>query len=267
MKFLTFTGMSRSGNHGVIRWLVAHYEEAGYGVYFYNNTVPLFLEHVNFIMPHVDRSVKKAFIVSFEDVQINQRFSKLTASADHNILLNVISEEQVRDCFGDRLKSLERLSFKQTKRAFAYDPVCSLLSAEPHVMEKYRSKFYSLKRASVPQGYDAYFHVRFDLLVDHEVSKAILAVLESYDSSLGTVHMNRHIFGRKGLFGDIFQVMDHETLIFMQAFYDRLFDPDYLGLDIPKVPERVLMHYFRKEAPGKKLAEIPCRVKLNRSRS
>jgi hypothetical protein len=87
MKFLTFTGMSRSGNHGVIRWLVAHYEEAGYGVYFYNNTVPLFLEHVNFIMPHVDRSVKKAFIVSFEDVQINQRFSKLTASADHNILL------------------------------------------------------------------------------------------------------------------------------------------------------------------------------------
>lgn len=87
MKFVTFTGMSRSGNHGVIRWLVAHYEEAGYEVYFYNNTVVAFLEHLNFLVPNLDKSVKKVFLVSLEDVHINQRFSKLSAVADHNILL------------------------------------------------------------------------------------------------------------------------------------------------------------------------------------
>ena len=79
--------MSRSGNHGVIRWIVSHYEENGYTVHFYNNTVTPFLEHLNFIIPHVDKSVKKVFLVSFEDIVINERFSKLSSIADHNILL------------------------------------------------------------------------------------------------------------------------------------------------------------------------------------
>lgn len=87
MKFITMTGMSRSGNHGLIRWIVAHYEEAGYSVHFYNNTVVAFLEHINFIMPDVDRSTKKVLLVSLEDVIINERFSKMSALADHNILL------------------------------------------------------------------------------------------------------------------------------------------------------------------------------------
>jgi hypothetical protein len=87
MKFVTFTGMSRSGNHGVIRWIVAHYEEAGYEVCFYNNTVVAFLEHLNFLVPSLEKSSKRVFLVSFEDVHINQRFSKLSAVADHNILL------------------------------------------------------------------------------------------------------------------------------------------------------------------------------------
>jgi hypothetical protein len=102
MKFITMTGMSRSGNHGFIRWLTAHYEEAGYSVYFYNNTVVAFLEHLNFVMPHVEKSVKKVLLVSLEDVAINQRFSTLSSSADHNILL-------VRDpanLFASRLKGL-----------------------------------------------------------------------------------------------------------------------------------------------------------------
>lgn len=87
MKFVTMTGMSRSGNHGVIRWIVAHYEEAGYSVHFYNNTVVAFLEHLHFVMPHTDPSVKKVLLVSLEDVPINQRFSRLSSVADHNILL------------------------------------------------------------------------------------------------------------------------------------------------------------------------------------
>ncbi len=103
MKFITMTGMSRSGNHGFIRWLIAHYEEAGYAVHFYNNTVVAFLEHLHFVMPHVDKSAKKVLLVSLEDVAINQRFSTLSSSADHNILL-------VRDpanLFASRIKGLQ----------------------------------------------------------------------------------------------------------------------------------------------------------------
>lgn len=87
MKFVTVTGMSRSGNHGLIRWLVAHYEESGYSVHFYNNTVVAFLEHLDFVMPDVDRSTKRVLLVSLEDVAINERFSKMSARADHNVLL------------------------------------------------------------------------------------------------------------------------------------------------------------------------------------
>lgn len=87
MKFVTMTGMSRSGNHGIIRWLVGHYEEAGYSVHFYNNTVVAFLEHLHFMMPDVDRSTKRVLLVSLEDVAINERFSNMSSLADHNILL------------------------------------------------------------------------------------------------------------------------------------------------------------------------------------
>jgi hypothetical protein len=87
MKFITMTGMSRSGNHGIIRWIVSHYEESGHAVHFYNNTVVPFLEHINFMMPDVDKSTKKVLLVSLEDVAINERFSKMSSLADHNILL------------------------------------------------------------------------------------------------------------------------------------------------------------------------------------
>jgi len=97
------TGMSRSGNHGFIRWLIAHYEEAGYAVHFYNNTVVAFLEHLSFMMPHVDKSVKKVLLVSLEDVQINQRFSTLSSSADHNIILM----RDPANLFASRIKGLQ----------------------------------------------------------------------------------------------------------------------------------------------------------------
>ena len=87
MKLVTMTGMSRSGNHGIIRWIIGHYEESGYSVHFYNNTVVTFLDHIHFIMQDVDRSTNRLLLVSFEDVVINERFSKLSSLADHNILL------------------------------------------------------------------------------------------------------------------------------------------------------------------------------------
>lgn len=139
MKFVTFTGMSRSGNHGVIRWLVAHYEECGYEVYFYNNTVVPFLEHINFMAPHMDKSVKKVLLVSLEDVQINQRFSNLSAVADHNILL-------VRDpanLFASRLMGLapdRGLSFPaaygEKEKAHAAAATSKALPAQ---VEKYKN--------------------------------------------------------------------------------------------------------------------------------
>ena len=139
MKFITFTGMSRSGNHGVIRWLVAHYEECGYEVYFYNNTVVPFLEHINFIAPHVNRDAKKVLLVSFEDVQINQRFSKLSAIADHNILL-------LRDpanLFASRLMGLAPdrgllfpATYGEKEKAFAASATSKAL---PSQIDKYRN--------------------------------------------------------------------------------------------------------------------------------
>jgi hypothetical protein len=87
MKFITMTGLSRSGNHGIIRWLVNHYEESGYKIYFYNNTVVPFLEHIHFMMPDMDRLTKRVLLISLEDITINERFSKMSSLADHNILL------------------------------------------------------------------------------------------------------------------------------------------------------------------------------------
>jgi hypothetical protein len=141
MKFITMTGMSRSGNHGFIRWLVAHYEEAGYSVYFYNNTVVAFLEHLNFVMPHMDKSVKKVLLVSLEDVVINQRFSTLSASADHNILL-------VRDpanLFASRIKGLApdrgmavSNTTSERDRSKLMSTVCK---AMPIQIEKYKNHY------------------------------------------------------------------------------------------------------------------------------
>lgn len=129
--------MSRSGNHGVIRWLVAHYEEAGYEVYFYNNTVVAFLEHIEFIAPHVDKSVKKVFLVSFEDVHINQRFSTLSSFADHNILLlrdpaNLFASRLV-GLAPDRGLSMPP-SYGEKEKAFAVEATSRAL---PFQMEKY----------------------------------------------------------------------------------------------------------------------------------
>jgi hypothetical protein len=139
MKLVTFTGMSRSGNHGVIRWLMAHYEEAGYSVYFYNNTVVAFLEHLNFVFSDVDRSTKKVFLVSLEDVVINQRFSTLSSISDRNILL-------VRDpanLFASRLAGLapdRGLSFpegwSEPQRVTA---AAATYKALPAQIEKYRN--------------------------------------------------------------------------------------------------------------------------------
>lgn len=89
MRYITLLGMSRSGNHAVVRWLTSHWKEAGFHVYFENNVTKAFLEHLKFIMPHRDSGVRKVYIVSLEDdnAQANEALSILTSVADRNILL------------------------------------------------------------------------------------------------------------------------------------------------------------------------------------
>lgn len=89
MKYVTLLGMSRSGNHAVVRWLTSHLNEAGFQVYFENNVTKAFLEHLKFIMPNVRKDTRKVYLVSLEDdnAQANEALSILTSVADRNVLL------------------------------------------------------------------------------------------------------------------------------------------------------------------------------------
>lgn len=77
-------GMSRSGNHAMVRWLEAHYREAGFRFVFLNNVTRPFLEDLDKEGP--DDVVR---LVSLEDrnAMVDEELSCLTASADHNVLL------------------------------------------------------------------------------------------------------------------------------------------------------------------------------------
>lgn len=81
-------GMSKSGNHAVIRWVLGHFQTSGFPTHFYNNTTQRFLDHINFIWPDLEKSTKRLLFVSFEDVFINEKFAQSTNNvAMHNILL------------------------------------------------------------------------------------------------------------------------------------------------------------------------------------
>lgn len=177
----------------------------------------------------------------------------------------VIPEERIRSDFGDRLCFLHRESFREARASFRYDPVMPLLAQEPHVLEKYRSKFCMVARVEVPEGYDAYFHLRFDLDPYPQMADAILERLRVFSGG-GHAYASADILGRSGCFGDVFQIFDHRAFLFFQGFERRLYDEAYLSLDIPAVPERVLQHYFSTEMPELKVHQLPLEVRLNRDR-
>jgi hypothetical protein len=105
MKFITVNGLSRSGNHAIIRWMVGQYKDSGYEVFFHNNAIKNFLEYFNLrgggglqgmpvpnpklleIILHLTRNDKKVFIVSFEDLLIDERLGEITSMADHNVVI------------------------------------------------------------------------------------------------------------------------------------------------------------------------------------
>jgi hypothetical protein len=104
MKFITVNGLSRSGNHAIIRWMCGNYEKEGYKVYFQNNAIKNLLEYINLrgggglagipanprifeIMMHLTKNEKKVFIVSFEDLLIDKRLGELSDFSDHNVII------------------------------------------------------------------------------------------------------------------------------------------------------------------------------------
>lgn len=105
MKFITVNGLSRSGNHAIIRWMVGQYEDSGYEVFFHNNAIKNFMEYLNLrggggmhglpspnpkfidILMHITRNDKKVFVISFEDLTIDERLGQMTEFADHNVVI------------------------------------------------------------------------------------------------------------------------------------------------------------------------------------
>lgn len=105
MKILTVNGLSRSGNHAIIRWIIAQYEDSGFQVFFHNNATKKFLENFNSrgggglhglkipnpkvieIIRHLNQDDKKIFIISFEDLIFDEKISQLFEFADLNIII------------------------------------------------------------------------------------------------------------------------------------------------------------------------------------
>lgn len=103
MKFITVNGLSRSGNHAIIRWIVGQYEPEN-KVFFHNNAIKNFLEYLNLrgggamdgiapnprffeILMHISSEEKKVLMLSFEDLDLDQRFGEISSFADHNIII------------------------------------------------------------------------------------------------------------------------------------------------------------------------------------
>lgn len=102
MKLITVNGLSRSGNHAIIRWIIGQYEKDN-TVFFHNNAIKNFLEYLNLrgggamdginpnpkffeILLHV-AGEKKILILSFEDLDIDQRFGEISNFAHKNAVI------------------------------------------------------------------------------------------------------------------------------------------------------------------------------------
>lgn len=88
MQIINMIGMSKSGNHAVIRWILGHFQTSKISTHFYNNTTQRFLEHLNFIFPDLEKKSDRLLMVSYEDVLLNDKFADLANKVStHNVLL------------------------------------------------------------------------------------------------------------------------------------------------------------------------------------
>lgn len=105
MKFSTINGMSRSGNHAIVRWLTAQYEDSGFEVFFHNNATLRFLENfglrgggglhglnvpnpkIHEIVRHITKKDKRILLVSFEDLVFDDKVKESLSFTDNNFLI------------------------------------------------------------------------------------------------------------------------------------------------------------------------------------
>lgn len=182
---------------------------------------------------------------------------------------NIITENEIYQNFGNKLKFLRRLPFRLYKHKFIYNPIKNLLSAEPLVLEKYRSKFYSLSQVEIPDNYDICFHIRLDLNIDNSnLYDNIIIALNNYNKKNKLMYTSEDMHNRPFCFGDSFQIFDYEDLLFLQNFYTRLYNEDYLNLYIPAVPEKILYYYYNNEYQQykKNIHIVPGTISVNRNK-
>lgn len=105
MKFILVNGLSRSGNHAIIRWITAQYEDSGFEVFFHNNATIKRLENLCLrgggglhglpvpnpsifeVLMKITKNDKRVFIMSIEDLILNEKVQNLLNIADKNIII------------------------------------------------------------------------------------------------------------------------------------------------------------------------------------
>lgn len=175
-----------------------------------------------------------------------------------------IQADEIHKEFGRALCWLSQRSFSATRPQFDYVSVQRLLALEPHVLEKYRSKFFCVKQLPVSDGYDVHFHIRPDVVCTPGLVEGCLAALDRFDANTSPLFTSADLYHRDGCFGDTFQIGSAAHMNWLRGFYDKLYDPAYLELDIPTVPERILEHYANEAGIARE--QIPGTIELNRER-
>lgn len=180
-----------------------------------------------------------------------------------NYTHNLIPAAEIHEEFGLPLSWLSRRSFLATKRQFEYAPARRLLRDVPHVLEKYRSKFFCVKQLPVSDNYDVHFHIRPDVVCTPALVEGCLAALDRFDANTSPLFTSTDMLHRNGCFGDTFQIGSMAHMNWLRGFYAKLYDPAYLELDILTVPERILEHYANEA--GIIREQIPGTIELNRA--
>jgi len=175
---------------------------------------------------------------------------------------NLLSPSDIHAEFGRPLVWLCQRGFSAHKPRFDYVPAQKLLALEPHVLEKYRSKFFCVKHMPV-HHYDVHFHTRPDVVWTPELVEECFTALAEFDADTSPLFTSTDLYHREGCFGDTFQIGSEAHMSWLKGFHDKLYDQAYLALDIPTVPERILEHYANEAGIARK--QLPGTIELNRA--
>jgi hypothetical protein len=177
---------------------------------------------------------------------------------------NIITQHNIKNNFGYHLKYLKRMSFSEHQQSFTYSPVKNLLGKAPQGLEKYRSKFFCLSQIEISNHYDIYFHIRLDLQCDNAYD-LILKYLNIYKKEDNIIYTSQDMFNRPNCFGDSYQIFNYDDFKFLQNFYNKLYDEEYLNLNIPDAPEMILDYYYSKNNL-REIQKLPHPISINRNK-